>query len=154
MDKTKHQKETLLAIILLLLGGAILWNGYSYEPDSRQFPLFLGWLFIVFSVLNLGLILRKGLPSFDGMKVPVFSDSVFILALVCGYAVAIPFIGYYAATFLFLILVMFLFGRKSKTKKSLYLLTAAAFLCCVYVFFTLILGTQLPVGELFAGLGA
>ena len=44
MEQENIRKETFLATLLLLAGTLILWKGYSYEPDSRQFPVFLGWL--------------------------------------------------------------------------------------------------------------
>ena len=52
MEQENIRKETFLATLLLLAGTLILWKGYSYEPDSRQFPVFLGWLFVSFSILN------------------------------------------------------------------------------------------------------
>ena len=53
MEQENTRKETFLAAFLLLAGSLILWKGYSYEPDSRQFPVFLGWLFVSFSALKL-----------------------------------------------------------------------------------------------------
>ena len=41
MEQENIRKETFLATLLLLAGTLILWKGYSYEPDSRQFPVFL-----------------------------------------------------------------------------------------------------------------
>ncbi|WP_439787663.1 hypothetical protein [Parasutterella excrementihominis] len=37
MKQENIRKETFLATLLLLAGTLILWKGYSYEPDSRQF---------------------------------------------------------------------------------------------------------------------
>lgn len=59
MEQENIRKETFLATLLLLAGTLILWKGYSYEPDSRQFPVFLGWLFVSFSILNAITLFKK-----------------------------------------------------------------------------------------------
>ena len=62
MEQENIRKETFLATLLLLAGTLILWKGYSYEPDSRQFPVFLGWLFVSFSILNAITLFKKFKP--------------------------------------------------------------------------------------------
>ena len=114
MEQENIRKETFLATLLLLAGTLILWKGYSYEPDSRQFPVFLGWLFVSFSILNAITLFKKFKAeklslSFEFHR-PGFPLSLTILLLIGTYAVAVPLLGYYLSTFLFLILVMAGFG--------------------------------------------
>lgn len=109
MEQENIRKETFLATLLLLAGTLILWKGYSYEPDSRQFPVFLGWLFVSFSILNAITLFKKFKAeklslSFEFHR-PGFPLSLTILLLIGTYAVAVPLLGYYLSTFLFLILV-------------------------------------------------
>lgn len=150
MEQENTRKETFLAAFLLLAGSLILWKGYSYEPDSRQFPVFLGWLFVSFSALNAVTLFRKIKTeklslSFNFHKLS-FPLSLSVLLLVGAYAAAI----YYLSTFLFLILVMAGFGYVRKKNLLIYLGVTVLFLAGVYLFFTLLLGTRLPVGEIWA----
>lgn len=154
MEQENIRKETFLATLLLLAGTLILWKGYSYEPDSRQFPVFLGWLFVSFSILNAITLFKKFKAeklslSFEFHR-PGFPLSLTILLLVGTYAVAVPLLGYYFSTFLFLILVMAGFGCIRKRSLLVYLGVTLLFLTGVYFFFTLLLGTRLPVGEIWA----
>ena len=154
MEQENIRKETFLATLLLLAGTLILWKGYSYEPDSRQFPVFLGWLFVSFSILNAITLFKKFKAeklslSFEFHR-PGFPLSLTILLLIGTYAVAVPLLGYYLSTFLFLILVMAGFGCIRKRSLLVYLGVTLLFLTGVYLFFTLLLGTRLPVGEIWA----
>lgn len=154
MEQENTRKETFLAAFLLLAGSLILWKGYSYESDSRQFPVFLGWLFVSFSALNAVTLFRKIKTeklslSFNFHKLS-FPLSLSVLLLVGAYAAAIPLLGYYLSTFLFLILVMAGFGYVRKKNLLIYLGVTVLFLAGVYLFFTLLLGTRLPVGEIWA----
>lgn len=154
MEQENIRKETFLATLLLLAGTLILWKGYSYEPDSRQFPVFLGWLFVSFSILNAITLFKKFKAeklslSFEFHR-PGFPLSLTILLLVGTYAVAVPLLGYYFSTFLFLILLMAGFGCIRKRSLLVYLGVTLLFLTGVYFFFTLLLGTRLPVGEIWA----
>lgn len=154
MEQENTRKETFLAAFLLLAGSLILWKGYSYEPDSRQFPVFLGWLFVSFSALNAVTLFRKIKTeklslSFNFHKLS-FPLSLSVLLLVGAYAAAIPLLGYYLSTFLFLILMMAGFGYVRKKNLLIYLGVTVLFLAGVYLFFTLLLGTRLPVGEIWA----
>ena len=99
MEQENIRKETFLATLLLLAGTLILWKGYSYEPDSRQFPVFLGWLFVSFSILNAITLFKKFKAeklslSFEFHR-PGFPLSLTILLLIGTYAVAVPLLGYY-----------------------------------------------------------
>ena len=143
MEQENIRKETFLATLLLLAGTLILWKGYSYEPDSRQFPVFLGWLFVSFSILNAITLFKK----FKAEKLSLsfeFHRPGFPLSL------TIPLLGYYLSTFLFLILVMAGFGCIRKRSLLVYLGVTLLFLTGVYFFFTLLLGTRLPVGDIWA----
>lgn len=157
MNPENIRRESFLAALLLITGGLILWNGYSYEADSRQFPVFLGWLFLIFSVANAVMLLKKlkaeKLSQALSLQMPKLSLSVAILLFVSVYAAVIPLLGFYLSTLLFMVLVMAGFGGFHKRKLAIYVGAAALFLIGVYLFFTLLLGTRLPVGELWSFLG-
>ena len=150
MEAKEIKKECTLAVLLLATGGLVLWQAYSYEPESRQFPVFLGWLFMLFSAINF----VRLVPLFS--KLSLISDKfekksflpLLVLAFVSLYTLSIPWIGYYPATCLFLLIFMLTFGYWKKSAKQ-YLLAAAVFLGIVYLFFSVVLGTRLPMGELF-----
>ena len=107
-----------------------------------------------FSALNAVTLFRKIKTeklslSFNFHKLS-FPLSLSVLLLVGAYAAAIPLLGYYLSTFLFLILVMAGFGYVRKKNLLIYLGVTVLFLAGVYLFFTLLLGTRLPVGEIWA----
>lgn len=149
MEAKEIKKECSLAVLLLAVGGLILWQAYSYDPESRQFPVFLGWLFLLCSGVNF----IRVIPAFN--KLSLISDRaekrsflpLLVLSFVSLYTLSIPWIGYYPATGLFLLIFMLTFGYWKKNAKQ-YLLGAAVFLGIVYLFFSVVLGTRLPMGEL------
>ena len=157
MNPESIRRESFLAALLLIAGGLILWNGYSYEPDSRQFPVFLGWLFLIFSAANAVLLFKKlrteKLSCVLSFQIPNLPLSAAVILSVSAYAAVIPFLGFYLSTLLFMGFVMAGFGGLNKKKLAVYVGAAVLFLIGVYLFFTLLLGTRLPVGELWSFLG-
>ncbi len=149
METKEIRKEVFLAVLLIFSSMLILWQSYDYEAESRQFPVFLGWLYLLFSGINL----IRVVPLFA--KLSCVSDKfekttflpLLVLASVSLYTLMIPWIGYYPATGLFLLIFMLTFGFWKKRGKQ-YLLAVAAFLVIVYLFFSIVLGTRLPTGEL------
>ena len=95
MEAREIKKECTLAVLLLATGGLVLWQAYSYEPESRQFPVFLGWLFMLFSAINF----VRVVPLFS--KLSLISDKfekksflpLLVLAFVSLYTLSIPWIG-------------------------------------------------------------
>ena len=113
-------------------------------PDSSRSSS--GWLFVSFSILNAITLFKKFKAeklslSFE-LHRPGFPLSLTILLLIGTYAVAVPLLGYYLSTFLFLILVMAGFGCIRKRSLLVYLGVTLLFLTGVYFFFTLLLGTR------------
>lgn len=157
MNSENIRRESFLAALLLIAGALILWNGYSYEPDSRQFPVFLGWLFLIFSVTNAVMLLKKlkteKLSQAFSFQLPKLPLSAAVLLSVSVYAAVIPLLGFYLSSILFMVLVMAGFGGFHRKKLAIYVGAATLFLIGVYLFFTLLLGTRLPVGELWDFLG-
>jgi hypothetical protein len=138
------RKEIVFAAAMTALSAALLANTYSYPAASVQFPRFLVFLQLLFSLILLVRSIslpRDTAPGHTaGLVIPLQ-----IFSAISGYIIAIDQIGYFVATSLFLTGSMYLFGRH---RPFVLICVTAVFLLIVYVLFGLLIGVRLPAGLL------
>jgi putative tricarboxylic transport membrane protein len=85
-------------------------NESSVDMGPAAFPQVLAWLVILLSVLLIITSFIKG----SALKISVkrFKQIVYSMVLLIIYGVAIPFIGFYIATILFIPIMLFLAGER------------------------------------------
>jgi putative tricarboxylic transport membrane protein len=85
-------------------------NENSVDMGPAAFPQVLAWLVILLSVLLIITSFIKG----SALKISVkrFKQIVYSMVLLIIYGVAIPFIGFYIATILFIPIMLFLAGER------------------------------------------
>lgn len=105
---TRAQAERLMALALLLFSLAYLALGTRIPvPDSsddspfsaRSFPLALG---VLGAVLSAVLVVRPGATAPVGVAGFAWGRTVGLLALMAGFALAIPYLGFAVTSALFL----------------------------------------------------
>ena len=131
---------------MVLLSTAFLIRAFMYPAASSQFPRFLMLLQLIFSVVLLVLSLR--IPQAAGAKSFRLADlyppfKVFVASSV--YVLAIGYLGYFAATALFLCGSMYWFGKHGPV---LLIGVSGGFILTVYALFVLFIGVRLPEGLL------
>jgi len=108
------------------------------EPGPGRMPIAIGSLAVALAAaLAVQAFVRK---SEEAVRFPRLAAVGAFTAAVLVYAVIIPFIGYYAATGLFLIAVMALLRAAWRTTVGV----AAGFLAFVLLIFDMLLGVPLP----------
>ena len=138
-----------IIIALLFCGGAARYGiGNFSNPQSGLYPLLLGLILIILSLVHLFSSLKK---KDDGIKIRFFppweKTSKLILALVFLYAygMTIEFLGYVLTTSFFMIGVLrFVALQKWRTV----LTTSFLAVLLSYLVFVTLLKTQLPRGIL------
>ena len=131
---------------MVLLSTAFLFRAFMYPAASSQFPRFLMLLQLIFSVVLLVLSLR--IPQAAGAKIFRLADvyppfKVFVASSV--YVLAIGYLGYFAATALFLCGSMYWFGKHGPV---VLIGVSGGFILTVYALFVLFIGVRLPEGLL------
>jgi putative tricarboxylic transport membrane protein len=134
------------ALVALILGSGYLWEALFMEDVSigdplgpRAFPLVLGGSMVA---LALSLVVRPSQAPSQGFSRSM--GSVMALAGLLGvYGFGIEWIGYPAATFLFLLVTSRLLGERSW---GVGLGVSAGLSLGVYALFTRILDIPLPLG--------
>ncbi|RPH51263.1 MAG: tripartite tricarboxylate transporter TctB family protein [Desulfobacteraceae bacterium] len=139
--------ERIGAAIVLLFGTGYLWEAIRMEEANigdplgpKVFPIILGALMVA---LGLSLLIRPmgGSQSQPFTKTAAY---VFVLAgLLCAYGFGIEWIGYPAATFLFLLAASRLLGEKSWVAC---IVIPLALSLGIFGLFTRVLGIPLPLG--------
>lgn len=144
------RKDRWFASFMVAVSALLLVQAYGYPAESSQFPRFLLVLQMGFSIILLVQAWRVG-PAPPPQDAP--SDSwaslyapfkVFVAASM--YVLAIEYLGYFAATALFLCAAMFWFGAR---RPVVVISVAAGFLLIVYALFVSFMGVRLPEGVLF-----
>ncbi|MBY6120404.1 tripartite tricarboxylate transporter TctB family protein [Mameliella alba] len=111
--------ERLVALVLLT--GCVAYGrasqdiqllfGAEFSPfNARTFPWFLAWSG---GLLSLGILVFPGSnsrdPAFAGLA---WKPALFLSVLVVGYALVIPFTGFFVASFLFLSAAIISLGER------------------------------------------
>jgi len=161
MNRNLHPNLLALAIALTLtaLAIAVLVTAYSYSRASGLFPIFIGWIFLLLSVLEVGVQLKPILrdqvqtpTAKDTTGIPVETKGVMSEAggfLWLGLLLAVIYaIGFLLATPLFMFVFLRFAARRSVMQSAAIALAATVF---VYVVFAWLLQYRLYPGVLFGG---
>jgi len=154
MTPYEKKRDCIFALVATAISTLGLVQAFTYPPESSNFPKFLLWLMLLFSVLLLIKNIRTAAVSVDAASAAAsragLYDSLKTAAFViCGtavYALAIRYIGYFVGTAAFFLYVMLVYG-KNKLLPSL--LSLAGFVAVMYSLFVWFLGMRLPEGLLF-----
>lgn len=154
---TRNLTASLIST-LVLFAFAIAYINFSfeYEPKVRAFPLIVGWLMLLFVVLDFightDTALGRVVATAVGMDKPPADDTgasekspVGALLWIPFYGVLVYFLGFLPTAGLYMFVSMFLFGSASALRALIWSVVLVAVL---YAFFQLALGFRLWEGVL------
>ncbi|MCC5909162.1 MAG: tripartite tricarboxylate transporter TctB family protein [Clostridiaceae bacterium] len=138
--KTMDQK---LGWILLLMTGGFYYLTSQLPKDAAFYPLFITIILAALSILFLIKAYKDSnveeKPLFKGLEL---KQLAFITAACGGYVALINVLGYFVATFLYFIVV--LFGLKVERNKLI--IISIGFCGFIFILFKLLLRVRLPEG--------
>ncbi len=151
-----RQSNVIVAALSVLLGLAILWLARDLThfdengvPGEAFWPSVIAWLFIALGVVQ-GIEVAFVPSANAGRTVDLHSLPVriaFLGAIVAiGYAVLLAYVGFIAATVVFIPALMLLMGARNPLQISL---TTVGVIAVIWVFFVLIFNNELPPPSLF-----
>ncbi len=148
MHKTRIQ-DLVIGIIVAALG-VFLWtytNGPKISDQNRNFSRFvlavfigLGLILAVISIVNA----KK--PRGKEVTIPEFKNPLIMYVIIIAYVLLMTRLGFFAATVLFMPVVMLFMGYR---KPIPIVCVTAGMLAFVYILFVLELKVRLPKGILF-----
>ena len=140
-------------IFWLLFGALVGWVsledlglGSFSHPDPGMFPFFIGIIMVLDAVvlITMALVSRKKDAGFT--ERPSFSRNIpLTLAVLCGYALVLEYLGYLISTSL---LLFYLFKISASVNWRMSLLMTVSVIAVSYYFFVVLLQAQLPAGIL------
>jgi hypothetical protein len=145
--------ERLVALVFLTLGGAYLWialgfpMGSAARPGPGLFPVAVG---VLICVVAMAMVVRAATePATRGERATVEADArarvAVTAAALVGFCLALPYLGYAVASFVFVALLLkWLGGGRWVAAIAIALATTAV----SYVLFSALLGVPLPRGPL------
>ncbi|ABR49223.1 hypothetical protein Amet_3083 [Alkaliphilus metalliredigens QYMF] len=138
--KTMDQK---LGWVLLVFTAIFYYLTSQLPKDAAFYPLFITIMLAGLSIVFLINAYRNSAveekPMFQGVEI---KQLAFITATSCGYVALINVLGYFVATFLYFIVV--LFGLK--VEKTKLLMISVGFCGFIFVLFKILLKVRLPQG--------
>ncbi len=143
---TSRTRDLIFAAVALALAITIAVTAFGYPFGSSYFPRTLAVFMGVMASFFGGRVLLN--PEHDTTPVPPLKITAFLAAFggVAAYVVALKFVGYEAATFLFLLLLMHWLGAVGWLKA---LILAVVFTALLNVIFFVLLGVPRPEALLF-----
>jgi putative tricarboxylic transport membrane protein len=157
-EKSKvHQNTSSLAPVIFILCftiGYILTGYMSLDEDSRHVPLLTGFVAITLLffeamkrfIFKADAVSVEESVSDDDMDVPL-SREITGLAYIAGLAMAIYFLGFYAAIPIYLFVAIAYLGKQPKKSAITVAIIASV---VIYVVFQLLLEIRLYQGLLFS----
>jgi len=146
------RRDGIVALFFLLLGGYVLQAGWALDVGTLQKPgpgfqpFSLGLLFMILAVGYLVLALRDRSTTGSPWPLKLWTRPLMASAGILFYWSCLPWFGFPATTFIFLLYWMWILERESWRRIVLVSVSATAGL---YVVFTLVLRIRLPMGTLF-----
>lgn len=143
----------------IILSGVFIWVGAFFLYQTMLFDIPQGlnitspalipriWAFalIVFAIWNIANDILKGEIITKTGNIKTLGKIILALLI---YFIAIPYIGYFLSTPIFLLVGMYILDYK---RWSVMLINAFGFVLFSYVVFDLLLRIELPLGNLFVG---
>ena len=140
-------KRDIVLYVLIFAASAYLYTtleGLEYE--TRAFPAAL--LIGLMAVCAIGLVMTlagkvSAAAKHDQQATSKLAKFCFTFLGAVAYALAIPFLGFYASSIVFVLMLMFLLGSRSWLAM---ILTALGTIVLLYVVFSMFLHVPLPRG--------
>lgn len=132
--------DRIIALICMLIGSVFYYQSYSYPDEST---IYVRFILLVLMVLSVLLFTNSKKYVKKDSKVLLSKNIVVTVAMIIAYVVIMPIVGYYIATFAFLVMFMWIYNHKGIVK---YLMIATVFSISVYLFFQKLLTIWFPKG--------
>lgn len=154
--KNVHQ-DIYIGLILIFLAGGLFVKNTSIKGEASLFPLILIILLVLFAlfIIKDGYKKTKNIRNgkeekFEGeeerLNFELLKSPLGTFGIVSLYILLVTFIGFFPATFIFLVSFLIYMGVKG-LMKNVYVISG--FMLFVYVVFVLQLNVRLPSGLLF-----
>ncbi|MBK1623939.1 tripartite tricarboxylate transporter TctB family protein [Afifella marina] len=148
------KRDTWIAIAVMAVAAFAAWDVYGLKRGAALFPLlmssalFLGGAVLFVSSLRTRKaqdeVAQEGSETDEAPK-RIWLPLVEVVVLTALFALAMPWIGFYPATFLYLAVF---FALRSELSRPAGLAVAVAMTGLIYVIFSLLLAVPTPVGPL------
>jgi hypothetical protein len=138
-----------VALFFLILAG--IWNlpvGSAHNPGPGFLPFWSDILFLLLSLINFFLQLKKGSEVGSEQRIRPGITPVLVLMGILGYILVTPYLGFLLTIFLLLLLFFSLTERKNF---PLLLVTSGVTTVLTYLVFVVFLKCQFPKGLLGIG---
>jgi len=163
----KKCKDLILGIVMLLFSGFYLFYAQQIKTrpkltpsyaSAKIMPILLGVLLAVLSVVCIiqGMRQMKANKKEDNAKKMDKGDLmavVFTFAVIIGYILIMPLLGFILSTVLYLFLQMLILAPAEKRNYALFAIVAVVFTAIVFVAFRVGLQQLLPRGVIESLLG-
>ena len=164
----KKCRDLILGIVMLLFSGFYLINAFQIKTrpkltpsyaSAQIMPVLLGMLLAILSVICIVQGIRK-MKTADGTEEEGKKKDkgdimavVFTFAVIIGYILIMPTLGFILSTLIYLFLQMIILAPAEKRNYLLFAIVAIAFTALVFVAFRIGLQQLLPRGPIESMLG-
>ena len=141
----QHLVNILIPCILIAVSLIFLALTFGFARQEEAGPALIPRLWIYLIVVLSGITLREALRGRDKVAPKVERPGLLFLvtAALIGYFAAMPFLGYFLSTFLFIVLLLYVL---SYPNKMLIYVIAGGWSLASYLVFYKLLYIQLPLG--------
>lgn len=145
--KGAEARDAISAIVFLVISIVGFVAALDFPKRAANWPLWMWGLLGGFSlVLLAGSLRRRPSGKTERKDQADFVRSIVNVALIVAFAVSVPFLGFYTATGIYIIVHMTYLGVRPF---SLVLAVTAGGLLFLYFFFGFVLGVPVPHGLLY-----
>ena len=143
--KRQHLGNILIPCILIILSFVFLVLTFRLPVQEEAGPALIPRLWIFLIVVLSGIILWEALLGRDKVAPKIERPGLLalVMAALIGYFIAMPYLGYFLSTFLFIVLLL---NVLSYPKKVLIYVIAGGWCLASYLVFYKLLYIQLPLG--------
>lgn len=151
MQSSARTKDVVLGVIGMTFGGVFLAQAYGMTYPSKVFPLVVcSMIIIVNALIALRAVFMPGLLTKESTRFLPSFRSIIVMVTAVIYIGLIPFLGFYASSFLCILFISVVTTNEPVTKRSLMLTVVAdvIFMIVVYIIFSYTLQSTIPHGIL------
>jgi putative tricarboxylic transport membrane protein len=143
--RKQHLVNILIPCILIAVSLIFLTLTFGFARQEEAGPALIPRLWVYLIVVLSGIILWQALRGRDKVAPKIERPGllVFVMVALIGYFVAMPFLGYFLSTFLFIVLLL---NVLSYPKKVLIYVIAGGWCIVSYLVFYKLFYIQLPLG--------
>lgn len=143
--KRQRLFNILIPCILIAVSLIFMLLTFNFPRHEEAGPELIPRLWIYLIVVLSGIVLWQVLRGKDKVASKIEKPGllIFVMAALIGYFLAMPFLGYFLSTFLFIVLLLY---ALSYPKKVLIYVIAGGWCLASYLVFYKLLYIQLPLG--------